>query len=57
MDRQIRALSEVMRALLWSLVVNKEINQRKKLSNNWLTVFQPSGHEVWIMTKDTVTSS
>jgi len=32
MDRWIRALSAVMTALLWSIVVKRELNRKEKLS-------------------------
>jgi len=36
MERQIGASSAVMRALLWSVVVKREVSQKGKLSIYWL---------------------
>ena len=55
MDRWIGASSAVMRLLLWSVVVKKELNWKAKLSIYW-SIFVATlicGHEIWIVTERT----
>jgi len=55
MDRWIGALSAVMRALLWFVVVKRELSQKAK-PPIYFSIFVPTftyGHEIWVVTKRT----
>ena len=56
MDRLIGALSMVMKALLQSVVVKKELNQKAKLSIYWSIFFSTLtfNHEIWVVTERTI---
>ena len=53
MNRRIGASSAIMRALLRSIVVKRELSQKAKLSIYW-SIFVPTltcSHEIWIVTE------
>jgi len=53
MDGWIGASVAVMRVLLWSVVVKKELSRRAKLSIYW-SIFVSNltyGYEIWIVTQ------
>jgi len=55
MDRRIGALSAVITALLWSVVVKKELSRKAKLSI-YRSIFAPIvtyGHKICIVTERT----
>ena len=52
-DRQIGAVSAVMRGLHRPVVMKKEVSQKAKLSIYW-SIYVPTltyGHEVWVVTE------
>ena len=55
MFRQIRASSAMIRALLWSIVIKRELSWKAKLSI-YRSIFFPTvtyGQEIWELTKRT----